>query len=194
MKTLSRWSRIPALAVSALALALGGCGGENINDYLLGGAVTGLTSGAVVITEGIGTLTLLPGTARYNFPLRLSSGTSFQVLIVSQPADLTCRIANNNGTINGSDVTNADVNCVPNVRLGGTITGLTASGLILANGKDTYTAAAGTTSFFFPTKVGNGFSYGVTVFQQPTGQTCTVQNGSSIAGTTDITNVVVNCV
>lgn len=191
---MKKLSHVPKLAAAALALGLAGCGGSSISDYLLGGTVTGLTNGTLVITEGIGTLSIGSANTSFNFPLRFPTGTTYQVYVVSQPTDQTCRIANGTGTIAGSDVTNIQITCVANSRLGGTITGLTGSGLVLANGNDTYTAAPGTTSFFFPTKVGNSFSYGVTVFKQPAGQTCTVQNGSGFMGNTDVTNVQVTCV
>jgi hypothetical protein len=193
---MKKLSHVPALAAAALTLGLGGCGGNSVNDHLLGGTVTGLTSGTLVLTEGAGSLTIGPDISTFNFPLRFPTGTSYQVYVVSQPAGLTCRVANSTGTIGTGDVTNLQVTCVPNSRLGGTISGLTGTGLVLANGNDTYTATPGTTSFFFPTKVGNGLSYGVTVLTQPTNptQTCTVQNGSGIMGASDVTNVQVNCI
>jgi hypothetical protein len=45
-----------------------------------------------------------------------------------------------------------------------------------------------------PTKIGDGFAYGVTVLTQPAGLTCTVQNGVGKMGTTNVSNVAVNCV
>jgi hypothetical protein len=57
--------------------------------------------------------------------------------------------------------------------IGGTITGLTASGLVLQNnGADDLTVASGATTFTFATKVSG--AYTVTVKTQPTGLVCTV--------------------
>ena len=51
--------------------------------------------------------------------------------------------------------------------IGGTISGLSASGLVLANGADTVSPAANATSFVFPTALASGASYSVTVKTQP---------------------------
>ena len=59
--------------------------------------------------------------------------------------------------------------------IGGTVSGLTASGLVLQNnGGDNLTVAANATSFTFPTKVAANGAYAVTVMTQPTNETCTV--------------------
>ena len=77
--------------------------------------------------------------------------------------------------------------------VGGTITGLTASGLVLQNNAgDDLTVASGATSFTFVTKIATGAAYAVTVKTQPTAAFCSVSTGS---GTTsaNVTNVTVNC-
>lgn len=78
--------------------------------------------------------------------------------------------------------------------IGGTISDLAQPGLILQNnGGDNLAISAGATSFTFPTSIPPGGSYNVTIFQQPTGQTCTVSNGSGSNVMTNITNVLVEC-
>jgi 6-phosphogluconolactonase (cycloisomerase 2 family) len=67
--------------------------------------------------------------------------------------------------------------------VGGTVAGLTVSGLALQNGMDTVNLAAGTTTFQFPTRLTAGTAYDVTVAKQPTGLTCGVHNGSGTVGT-----------
>jgi hypothetical protein len=77
--------------------------------------------------------------------------------------------------------------------IGGTVGGLSASGLVLQNnGGDTLPVSSGATSFAFPNKIPDGGSYAVTVSQQPTGQTCAVANGSGTA-TGDVGDVAVIC-
>ena len=73
--------------------------------------------------------------------------------------------------------------------IGGTISGLTASGLMLSDSTDTVSPAANATSFVFPTPLASGASYSVTVSAQPSGQTCTVTNGSGTVGSSNVTNV-----
>ena len=77
--------------------------------------------------------------------------------------------------------------------VGGTVTGLTGTGLELQNnGVDTLAITANDV-FAFVTELQLGFSYVVTVSTQPTGQTCTVSNGSGTISDADITDVAVTC-
>ena len=77
--------------------------------------------------------------------------------------------------------------------VGGSVTGLTGTGLVLQNNGGDNLAVAANGAFIFTTSVGAGSPYSVTVFTQPTGQTCTVTNGSGTANA-DVTNVAVSCV
>ncbi len=77
--------------------------------------------------------------------------------------------------------------------IGGSITGLTASGLVLLdNGGDTLDVAANTTSFKFDQSVTAGGAYNVSAQTQPAGETCTVTSGSGTANA-NVTSVVVSC-
>jgi cell division GTPase FtsZ len=77
------------------------------------------------------------------------------------------------------------------------VSGLTSSGLILTDGYTTITVDANATSFKFPTRLNEGYSYAVGVVTQPTQPiqlTCTVTNASGTIETSDITNVAVSCI
>ena len=76
--------------------------------------------------------------------------------------------------------------------IGGTISGLAASGLVLANGGQSASPAANATSFTFPTAASSGASYAISVSSQPAGQTCTVANGSGTVATANV-SVQVTC-
>jgi hypothetical protein len=78
--------------------------------------------------------------------------------------------------------------------IGGTVTGLTAAGLVLQdNGGNNLMVSANATSFVFSTAVMSGGAYSVTVFAQPAGLSCTVTGGSGTA-TANVTSVSVACV
>ena len=81
------------------------------------------------------------------------------------------------------------------VAVGGTVNGLTGTGLVLQNnaGDDLGISANG--PFMFPTKIVTGDAYSVTVGAMPSNpsQACAVANARGVAGTTDITNVSVTC-
>ncbi len=79
--------------------------------------------------------------------------------------------------------------------VGGTVAGLTGSGLVLQNngGNDLAITTAG--AFTFTTALASGAAYAVTIKTQPSGgasQSCTVANGSGTA-TANVTTVTVTC-
>ena len=83
----------------------------------------------------------------------------------------------------------------PTYSVGGSVTGLTGTGLALQNnGGDTLAVAAAATAFTFSTELLDLAAYDVTVSTQPTGQTCSVTNGSGAIAAADVTDVVVDCV
>ena len=100
----------------------------------------------------------------------------------------------------GIDSTFVESNITPPAALytvGGSITGLTGTGLVLQNnGGDDFSASVnGPFTFATPVAGGPPYSgqYSVSVLTQPSGQNCTVQNGSGTASA-NVTNVAVSCV
>src|SRR6185437_811698 len=77
--------------------------------------------------------------------------------------------------------------------LGGTISGLSAAGLVLANGSDTLSVASGASTFTFGTPLASGASYDVTVQTQPAGETCAVSQATGTMSMNDVTDVTVSC-
>jgi 6-phosphogluconolactonase (cycloisomerase 2 family) len=77
--------------------------------------------------------------------------------------------------------------------VGGTVTGLRGSGLVLQlnGGNNLGFSSSGT--FTFSSGIDQGGAYSVSVLTQPSGQSCSVHNGSGTIGTADISNVIVNC-
>jgi 6-phosphogluconolactonase len=80
--------------------------------------------------------------------------------------------------------------------VGGTVSGLAGSGLVLQNngGDDRSLSANG--AFSFPTPLSDAAAYTITVKTQPTtpSQICTVNNGSGTINSGPVGNVVVSCV
>ena len=77
--------------------------------------------------------------------------------------------------------------------IGGSVSGLTASGLVLANGSATLAVSSGSSSFTFPTAVATGTSYDISVQTQPAGETCVPDNPDGTVGTANVSNIVVHC-
>src|SRR5579862_1542752 len=76
--------------------------------------------------------------------------------------------------------------------VGGTVSGLSGTVVLQDNGGDTLSVSANG-SFTFATQLASGAAYAVTVQSYPSGQTCTVSNGSGAVGSANVTSVAVSC-
>jgi sugar lactone lactonase YvrE len=161
--------------------------------YTIGGTISGLSaSGLVLADNGGDNLTVASGASAFTFSSPLQSGASYAVTVASQPSGENCTVASGTGMAT-ANVASVAVTCMPLYTIGGSISGLAASGLVLAdNGGDNLSVASGATSFTFATALQSGASYNVTVASQPTGQTCTVASGTGTA-TAKVTSVAVSC-
>jgi exo-beta-1,3-glucanase (GH17 family) len=86
---------------------------------------------------------------------------------------------------------NPDAGVVPSFAVGGTVSGLAHTLVLLDDGGDALTITANG-PFTFATQVKQGEAYAVTIQTQPGNQTCTVAQGSGIV-TAAVTSVVVTC-
>jgi len=188
-----------------LAFGLAACGGGGSsgntstsqpapNTYTIGGGISGLSTQGLVLANGTDSASPNPGDLSFVFPTAVAAGTAYAVTIQLQPDGLTCSVSNGSGTVGTANVTSISVACVPSAfSVGGTISGLAASGLVLANGSDTVSPASGATTFTFQTPVPADTSFNATVATQPTGLTCTVSNGTGVVLTSSVSNVAVSC-
>lgn len=76
--------------------------------------------------------------------------------------------------------------------IGGTVTGLTGTGLVLQDNGGNNLTVTGSGAFTFSNSVSSGSAYSVTVFTQPKGQSCKVTSGSGTASA-NVSNVQVAC-
>ncbi|MEP6546994.1 MAG: hypothetical protein ABJD53_05965 [Gammaproteobacteria bacterium] len=79
--------------------------------------------------------------------------------------------------------------------VGGVVSGLGGTGLVLQINDGDSLAVAGPGAFTFPGGLGSGAAYSVTVSTQPASpsENCLVTNNSGTVGTTNVTNVTVQC-
>jgi endonuclease/exonuclease/phosphatase family metal-dependent hydrolase len=81
----------------------------------------------------------------------------------------------------------------PQYTVGGTISGLSGTVELQNNGGDNLSENSNG-GFTFSTALDDGSDYNVTVYAQPSGQTCTVTSGSGNLSGADVTDVSVDCV
>ncbi|MFD2378786.1 hypothetical protein ACFSTJ_16695 [Ottowia pentelensis] len=170
------------------------------STYTIGGTVSGLGAGkSVGLLNNGGDGVTVNANGGFTFATALASGAAYNVTVGTQPTGQTCSVTNGSGTVGAANITNVAVACVNNppstYTIGGTVSGLGAGKSVglLNNGGDGVTVNANG-GFTFATALASGAAYNVTVGTQPTGQTCSVTNGSGTVGAANITNVAVACI
>jgi uncharacterized repeat protein (TIGR03803 family) len=165
-------------------------------SYTVGGRISGPTSGGMVLVNGSDTLAVMPGASSFTMPAPVAYTSAYAVTVQTQPTGLTCSVSNGTGTMGSAAVSNIAVVCSANTyTVGGTISGLTASGLVLLdNGADATTLSANATQFTMNTGIAYGGAYAITVQTAPARLVCSVSNGTGIIGAAEVTSVSIACV
>lgn len=88
---------------------------------------------------------------------------------------------NGAGTVATTDVTHVLVACsAQSFFVGGTVNGLSGTGLVLANGADHLVVAEGATTFTLADAVVTAGGYAVTVESASSGLTCSLANATGV--------------
>ncbi len=166
---------------------------SNAASYTVGGTVSGL-SGTVVLQDNGGDNLSVSANGTFTFATSLVSGSAYSVTVKTNPAGQACTVSNGSGTVGSANVTSVSVSCsnAASYTVGGTVSGLSGTVVLQDNGGDNLSVSANGT-FTFATAVVSGASYAVTVLTNPSGQACTVSNGSGTIGSANVTNVAVSC-
>ncbi len=160
--------------------------------FTVGGAVSGLTGAGLVLQNNGGNFTPVAANGNFAFSNTVGTGLPYNVTVLTQPAGQTCTVTNGSGTAN-ANVTNVAVTCIPTFTVGGTVTGLVGTGLVLQNNGGDNLAFSVSGAFSFATKLAANTNYAVTVLTQPSGSTCSVTNGTGTVTNANISNVAVTC-
>ena len=177
----------------------GGGGGSNGPTYSVGGSVSGLVGSGLVLTAGAGNSVSVSQAGAFTFPTSLGAGASYDVTVASPPANpsQTCTVGNGTGTVSGA-VSDITVVCViSQFTVGGSVSGLVGTGLILRDNAGDDLPVSSNGAFVFKDAVASGATYSVSIVGQPRGptQNCVLLAGSA-AGTVssgNITDVSVVC-
>jgi len=168
----------------------------------IGGMVSGLVANTSVILQDNGgdSLTITANGA-FTFKTAVTGADVYAVTVVTQPVNPNqiCTVTSGSG-VASANVTTVAVNCVLSYSIGGTVTGVVGTGLILLNSSDSeqlpISAANGNQAFTFKNLVPTGTAYTVTIFAEPTAptQACVVTAGTgSGTATATVTSVAIVC-
>lgn len=169
------------------------------SNFTVGGSIDNLVgSGLVLQNNGADDVRIDSGNG-FTFPSAVPSGANYNVAVAAQPTGpaQSCSVANGSGTVGGAPVTSVQISCVTTeFSIGGTVSGLNGSGLVLQNNGADSLAIASNGPFKFPTSLPSGSPYSVIVVTQPNSptQVCIANAGVGIVSGADVTTVEVSCV
>jgi hypothetical protein len=163
----------------------------------IGGSVTGLTGSGLVLQDNGGDSLTITGNGTFTFKTAVTGTGAYAVTVLTQPItpNQLCTVTNGSGTAT-ADVTNVSVDCVLAYTIGGNVTGVVGTGLVLQNNGAEKLPITANGAFTFKNLVATGSSYAVSIFAEPLGppQTCAITAGTgSGTATANVTNVTITC-
>jgi environmental stress-induced protein Ves len=166
-------------------------------SFSIGGSVTGLVGrGLVLQNSGAGDLSIASD-GSFNFAATVPTGAAYNVTVLTQPSSPAqrCTVANGSGTVASGNVTGVSITCStePRFSVGGTVTGLLGTGLVLQNNNADDLAVNANGTFTFATALADAATYSVTVRTQPTGQNCVVTNAVGTIAAADVATIALSC-
>jgi hypothetical protein len=195
--------------VAALATRQGTVSGANVTNvavtcttlsFRIGGSISGLRGDGLVLRKHDGETREIASNGSFSFDNRHLSGSQYEVTVQTPPTDpsQTCTIADNRGTVGNGDVGNVNVTCATDTfSVGGSVTGLLGSGLVLTNNGGNNLNVPGDGAFTFTEELASDSDFNVQVAQHPSNptQTCSVvgDSGRGRVTSADITSVQISC-
>jgi hypothetical protein len=200
----SGWTYLAAVVIAAMLIS--GCatgfnwrkqssGSGSTGPFTIGGNVLGLTGTGLVLQDNGGDNLTINANGPFTFATAVASG--YLVTVKTQPTNpaQTCSVTDGTGTTT-ANVTSVEVVCGVIFTVGGSITGLDGSGMVLQNngGDNLHVSGTGNVNFTFATPLIPGSAYDVTILTQPSSpsQVCTVANASGTISE-NVTNVEISC-
>jgi len=186
------------LAVLVAVMVVGCAGDEGgtgsaLASHTVGGSITGLAVPGLVLINGSYSVSPTPGNSTFRFTTAQAEGTSYNVAVQTQPPGVSCSVLGGTGTVGSTDVSTVSVTCSPLLySIGGSVIGLSGTGLVLANASDSIDVAPGAAEFVLP-GIPNGSTYQVTIKTQPFGQSCSLASASGTIQLQGVSSIKVTC-
>lgn len=108
---------LASASMAAATLFLSACGGGGgggvvATGYTVGGTGTGLGTSPVVLQNNGKDNLSVAASGTFTFATKLSTGSAYNVSILTQPTDRTCTLSSNSGTMASSNITSASLGCI----------------------------------------------------------------------------------
>ncbi|MDH5388129.1 MAG: hypothetical protein OEY06_06750 [Gammaproteobacteria bacterium] len=161
--------------------------------YTIGGTTVGLAGNLVLQNNGGDNLTVT--TNNFTFATPAVTADAYSVTILTQPVGQICSFDSGaTGVVVDTNITTVAISCINQLySVGGIISGATGSMSLAINGNFEVFNLVGTNPFTFATTLPDLTPYTVTVQTPPTGQVCTVTNGTGTISGAPVGNVSISC-
>ena len=170
-----------------------------VNTYKISGNMSGLAAGKSLLLTNNGSDSLyVASNGPFTFQTPIDESGSYSVSVGIQPAGQSCLVSGGVGANVTADVSSVNVVCGGTYTVGGSVSGLAASGLVIKMNGASKIIARGATSFKFSTALVTGATYAVSIAIQPAGYSCTVSggaagNGSGVISSANVTDLAITC-
>ncbi|MGD0906039.1 MAG: RCC1 repeat-containing protein [Candidatus Acidiferrales bacterium] len=198
-RTKMKWFlMVLTVVVSFLVVSCGGST-STVTTYSIGGTVSGLSGTGLVLQDNGGDNLPVTTSGTFTFATPIASGLTYSVTVLTQPSNpaQTCAVTYGaSGTVNGT-ITYVQITCNDSsFSIGGTVSGLSGTGLVLQDNGGNNLSISGNGSFTFSSPVSRGSSFNVTVLTQPSSpaQICGVTNGYAADVLGNVAYVQVVCI
>ena len=166
--------------------------------FTVGGTITGLRGSGLSLQNNAGETIPVTANGQFSFSTAVLSGGSYDVRVLGQPALPTqqCEVRNGDGPVLGEDISTVKIVCeTRRFPIGGTVTGLAGTGLVMRNSTGEELSVDANGPFEFKTPMESGEEFEVTTKGQPVrpSQSCTVSGGMGKVGGAPVTSVTINC-
>ena len=174
----------------------------SITSFTVGGTISGYAGSGLVLQDTVNNhqVTVPVNATTFAITPAIPSGTAYTVAVLTNPTtpNQACTITSGaSGMVGAGNVTSVVVHCTNTFTVGGTISGLTGTGLVLTDSVsgNTVSPAALAMSFTLTPAVNSGTNYNVTVTGQPTvpAQFCSVTGGTGTV-TMNVVTIGVSCI
>jgi trimeric autotransporter adhesin len=194
--SLSSSSSVSTVASSSSSSSNSNSSASPVASYTVGGTVSGLAGSGLVLQLNGGNSLSVNANGSFSFPSMIN-GSAYDVQIFGQPVlpSQTCSIGSGIGNLSGANATNISVSCVTNTyTIGGTVSGLTASSVLLHLNGGNDLSVNGNGTFSFKGTLPSGSNYSITG-QTPLSATesCSIIGGSGVITDSNIANVFIVC-
>ncbi|HBA34955.1 MAG TPA: hypothetical protein DCZ12_12555, partial [Gammaproteobacteria bacterium] len=138
--------------------------------YTVGITVNGLSGSGLVLQNNGGDDLPVSTDGSFTFTTPINDGSTYNVSVLTQPStpNQACTITNASGVMDGAKVTNITLDCVTDAHtLGGTVSGLVGTGLVIQNNNADDLTINASGSFTLSQPYQDNSTYEITILTQP---------------------------